>query len=178
MKKYLLLIAGLVLAASSLSAQGKPVIVVQPFTAAAGVELPYDLKQMQPQLVAELRVMLGKEFDFVAEAPASPAATIYTLDGEITGWRAGNVAKRLVVGLGSGREASDLDYRVTDSSGKKVLERKDTVRTNFYAQGYRVDRNSGASDCPENRRSNQGSQAEISRGGQAASPSTHGRRSG
>jgi hypothetical protein len=45
------------------------------------------------------------------------------------------VAKRLVVGLGSGREASDLDYRVTDSSGKKVLERKDTVRTNFYSQG-------------------------------------------
>ena len=136
MKKYLLLIAGLVLAARRaclLRASRSSSFSRSPRR--LGVELPYDLKQMQPQLVAELRVMLGKEFDFVAEAPASPAATIYTLDGEITGWRAGNVAKRLVVGLGSGREASDLDYRVTDSSGKKVLERKDTVRTNFYAQG-------------------------------------------
>ena len=135
MKKCLLLIAGLALSTSSLSAQGKPVVVVRPFTAAAGVELPYDLKQMQPQLVAEFRVMLGKDFEFVAEPPASPAATLYTLDAEITAWRAGNVAKRLLVGYGSGREASDLDYRLTDSSGKKVLERQDTVRTNFYSQG-------------------------------------------
>jgi hypothetical protein len=78
---------------------------------------------------------LGKEFEFVAEAPATPAGTIYTLGGEITGWRAGNVAKRLVVGLGSGRESSDISYHLTDGSGKKVLEKKDTVRTNFYSQG-------------------------------------------
>jgi hypothetical protein len=135
MRKFLFLIAGLALSTGSLSAQGKPVIVVQPFTAAPGVELPYDLKQMQPQLIAEFRVELGKEYEFVAEPPASPGGTVYTLSAEITGWRPGNVAKRLVVGLGSGREASDLDYRVTDSSGKKVLEKKDTVRTNFYAQG-------------------------------------------
>jgi hypothetical protein len=36
--------------------------------------------------------------------------------------------------LGSGREASDVEYVLTDGSGKKVLERKDTVRTNFYSQ--------------------------------------------
>jgi hypothetical protein len=64
-----------------------------------------------------------------------PPSTIYTLDAEITGWRPGNAAKRLIVGLGSGREASDIQYRVSDGSGKKVLERKDTVRTNFYSQG-------------------------------------------
>jgi hypothetical protein len=40
-----------------------------------------------------------------------------------------------MVGLGSGREASDIEFHVSDSSGKKVLERKDTVRTNFYSQG-------------------------------------------
>ena len=135
MKKSLLLVAGLALSTISLSSQGKPVIVVQPFTAAAGVELPYDLKQLQPQLVAEFRVELGKEFEFVADAPANPAGSVYTLGAEITGWRAGNVAKRLVVGLGSGREASDIAYWVSDGSGKKVLEKKDTVRTNFYAQG-------------------------------------------
>jgi len=135
MKKCLLLIVGFALSTIGLSSQGKPVIVVQAFTAATGVELPYDLKLMQPQLVAELKVMLGKEFNIVAESPATPPVTIYTLDAEITGWRPGNAAKRLIVGLGSGREASDIQYRVTDGSGKKVLERKDTVRTNFYSQG-------------------------------------------
>jgi hypothetical protein len=135
MKKCSLLIAGLALSSMNLAAQGKPVIVVQAFTAAPGVELPYDLKQLQPQLIAEFKVELGKQYDFVAEAPASPAGTIYTLGGEITGWHAGNAAKRLVVGLGSGRESSDIDYRVTDKSGQKVVEHKDTVRTNFYSQG-------------------------------------------
>jgi hypothetical protein len=135
MKRCLLFIVGLALSAVGMSSQGKPVIVVQAFTTAPGVELPYDMKLMQAQLVAELKVMLGKEFDIVAETPASPQTTIYTLDGEIVGWRAGNAAKRLIVGLGSGRESSDIQYRVTDSSGKKVVERKDTVRTNFFGQG-------------------------------------------
>ncbi|HVH25317.1 MAG TPA: DUF4410 domain-containing protein [Vicinamibacterales bacterium] len=135
MKKSLLLIVGFVLSTIGLSSQGKPVIVVQSLTAATGVELPYDLKLLQPQLVADLKVQLGKEFDIVAEAPATPPGTMYTLDTEITAWRPGNAAKRLVIGLGSGREASDIQYRVTDGSGKKVVEGKDTVRTNFFSQG-------------------------------------------
>jgi hypothetical protein len=135
MKKSWLLIPTFVLSTIGLFSQGKPVIVVQAFTASAGVELPYDLKLLQPQLVADLKVQMGKEFDFVAEAPATPPGTIFTLDTEITGWRPGNAAKRLVIGLGSGREASDIQYRVTDGSGKKVLEGKDTVRTNYYSQG-------------------------------------------
>ena len=134
MRKYLLPIVGLALSTIGLSAQGKPTIVVQAFTIAKGVELPYDMKLMQTQLVPEFKVMLGKAFDIVTEAPATPQGAVYTLDAEITGWRPGNAAKRLVVGLGSGREASDVQYRVTDGSGKKVLEGKDTVRTNFYAQ--------------------------------------------
>jgi len=79
--------------------------------------------------------MLGKEFAIVAEAPTTPQGTVYTLDAEITAWRPGNAAKRILVGLGSGREATDIQYRVTDGSGKKVLERKDTIRTNFFSQG-------------------------------------------
>jgi hypothetical protein len=134
MKRCLLLIVGFAVSSLGLSAQGKPVIVVQAFTASSGVELPYDLKQLQPQIVAELKVMLGKEFAIVPEAPAAPSGTTYTLDAEITGWRPGNAAKRLVVGLGSGREASDIQYRLTEGSGRKVLEHKDTVRTNFYNQ--------------------------------------------
>ena len=135
MKKCLLLSIGLALSAIALSAQGKPVIVVQVFTTASGVDLPYDMKLMQTQLVPEFKVMLGKEFDIVAEAPTKPQGTVYILDAEITAWRPGNAAKRLLVGLGSGREASDIQYRVTDVSGTKVLERMETIRTNFYSQG-------------------------------------------
>lgn len=135
MKKCLLIVIGLAVSTTGVSPQGKRVLVVQAFTAATGVELPYDMKLMHTQLVAELKVELGKEFTIVNETPSARESAIYTLDGEITGWRPGNAAKRLVVGLGSGREASDIQYRLTDSSGQKVLERKDTVRTNFYSQG-------------------------------------------
>jgi hypothetical protein len=124
-----------VLSAVGLSSQGKRVIVVQQFTVAAGVELPYDVKQLQPQLIADLKVQLGKEFDFVAEPPAASQGSVYRLDGEIRGWRPGNAAKRFLVGMGSGREASDLYFSVADSEGQKVLESTDTIRTNFYSQG-------------------------------------------
>lgn len=135
MKKCLLLTVGLAVCTAGLSSQGKPVILVQPFTTAAGVDLPYDMKLMQTQLVPEFKVMLGKDFDIVTEAPAASQGTLHTLDAEIIAWRPGNAAKRLLVGLGSGREASDIRYRVTDGASKKVLERTETIRTNFYAQG-------------------------------------------
>jgi hypothetical protein len=135
MTRRLLVVVGLALSAVGVSSQAKPVIVVQPFTAATGVTLPYDLKQMQGQLVAEFTVMLGKQFDIMAEAPATPGGSVYMLAAEITGWRPGNAAKRFLVGMGSGREASDIQYRLTDGSGKTVIDRKDTVRTNFYSQG-------------------------------------------
>ena len=135
MKKGLLVTIGLALSAITVSSQGKPIIVVHTFTTASGVDLPYDMKLMQTQLVPEFKVMLGKEFDIVVEPPTTPQGTVYTLDGEITSWRPGNAAKRLIVGLGSGREASDIQFRVTDSSGKTVLEHEETIRTNFYSQG-------------------------------------------
>jgi Domain of unknown function (DUF4410) len=137
MKKpsLLALALGLALCTAALPAQGRPVIVVQVFTTASGVDLPYDMKLMQAQIVPELKVMLGKEFDIVSAAPTTAEGTIYTLDAEITAWRPGNAAKRIFVGMGSGREASDIQYRVTDAAGKAVLERKDTIRTNFYSQG-------------------------------------------
>jgi len=135
MKRQLLVVVAMALSTIGISSEGRPVIVVKPFATTPGVELPYDMKQLQAQLVAELKVMLSKQFEIVPEAPAAAQSPIYMLDGEITGWRAGNAAKRLVVGLGSGREASDIQYRVTDTSGKKLFEQQDTVRTNFYSQG-------------------------------------------
>ena len=114
------------------STQGKRVIVVDAFTLAAGVELPYDVKQLQAGLVADLKVQIGKEFEIVSEVP--PARQVYTLTGEVTGWRPGNAAKRIVIGLGSGREATDLHFRVTDGAGQAVVDSTDTIRTNFYSQ--------------------------------------------
>ena len=134
MRTIRLLVVGLALSFAGLSAQGKPVLVVQPFTTAPDVTLPYDMKLMQAQLIPEFKVMLGKQFDVMDAAPPTAAGHVYTLNAEITGWRPGNAAKRILVGMGSGREASDIQYRVTDTAGKPVVERKDTIRTNFYSQ--------------------------------------------
>jgi len=134
MLKRVLAIA-LALAPVVVSAQEKPTLIVNAFTTAQGVDLPYDLKQLHGQLVAEFKVMLGKEFTVAAEAPATPSGKVFTLDGEIVAWRPGNAAKRILVGMGSGREASDVAYRVTDAAGAKVVDKKDTIRTNFYSQG-------------------------------------------
>jgi hypothetical protein len=134
---HALLLVVIALASSPVTAvsQAKPTLVVQPFTTGPGVELPYDLKMLQGQLVAEFKEMLGKEFEIVNEAPASTAGSVYVLDGVITGWRPGNAAKRILVGMGSGRESTDIDYKVVDHAKKAVVEKKDTIRTNFYSQG-------------------------------------------
>ena len=84
MKKYLLLVVGLALSPNVWSSQEKPVIVVQVFTAASDVVWPYDMKQMQAQIVAE--------------PPSTPASKVYILATEITAWHPGNAAKRLLVG--------------------------------------------------------------------------------
>jgi Domain of unknown function (DUF4410) len=135
MKTVLLLVVGLALAPVALFAQERPTLVVNVFTTAPDVVWPYDMKQMHAQMLAEFLVMLRKQFDIVGEAPAAAKGNVYTLDAEIVSWRAGNTAKRLLVGFGSGREAADIQYRVTDNTGKKVLEKKDTIRTQFYSQG-------------------------------------------
>jgi len=135
MMKYWLFVIGLAFASVALSSQqDRPTIVVNVFTTSPGVTLPYDMKQMQGQLVAEFKTMIGKDYDIVSDAPATPQGTVYTLDAEITAWHPGNAAKRILVGLGSGRETTDVQYRLTDRSGKKVVEHKDTIRTNFYSQ--------------------------------------------
>lgn len=135
MSRYLPLVVALALCATVSAAQNKPVLVVNTFTAGPDVSLPYDLKQLHGQLVAELKVMLGKQFEIVIEAPATAQGMVYTLDGQVTGWRAGNAAKRLLVGFGSGRESADLEYQVSDTAGKKIIDKRDTIRTNFYSQG-------------------------------------------
>lgn len=135
MKKWALILLVLLLAPAAAYSQDKPIIVVQPFTLAKDVTWPYDVKVMQAQTVAEFKVELGKDFEIMAEAPADPKGSVYTLNTQVTGWRKGNAATRIIVGFGAGRESADIVYQVTDATGKKVLDKKDTIRTNFTSQG-------------------------------------------
>jgi hypothetical protein len=135
MKRFLSIVIAFAVSAISLASQEKPKLVVYAFTVAQGVELPYDMKLLQTQMVAELKVELGKDYNVIIEPSSASEGAVYGLHGAITGWRPGNAAKRMFVGMGSGREASDIEFYVTDSADKKVLERKETIRTNFYSQG-------------------------------------------
>lgn len=119
----------------SARAQEKPALVVNPSTLAAGVNWPYDMKQLQAQTVTELKIKDGLYFDVLTDAPASQSRT-YTLDGEIVEWHAGNRATRLMIGMGSGRETAKIHYWLTDQDGKKVFEHTDTIRQAFWGGAY------------------------------------------
>jgi uncharacterized protein DUF4410 len=134
MKRFVPIVIALMVSTMGVTSQEKPKLIVNAFTMAQGVELPYDMKLLQTQLIAELKVEL-KDYSIISEPASAPEGTVYALDGVITGWRPGNAAKRMFVGMGSGREASDIEFSVADASGKKLLERKETIRTNFYSQG-------------------------------------------
>jgi hypothetical protein len=145
-KTILLLSCGLALASFSLLAQEKPaapsesvknsVIVVNTFTAAANVSWPYDMKELQRQTIAEMKTKLGTQFDIVTDPPVVASEHVYTLNGEVVGWRAGNAAKRFLVGMGSGREAADIHYWIVDQTGKTVLDKKDTIRSEFWGNAF------------------------------------------
>ncbi len=119
-----------------LMAQDRPLIVVHVFTTSSDVGWPYDMKEMQTQAIAELKAKLSKTYEIVAEPPAAGRTHFYTLDGEVLAWRPGNRAKRMLVGMGSGRESADLHFWLSDDSGKKVVENKDTIRAEFWGNAY------------------------------------------
>lgn len=144
-KRMMWLACGLTLAALPLLAQEKPavpeptknsVIVVNLFTTAANVSWPYDMKEMQRQTIADMKTKLGTQFDIVTEAPVVTPEHLYTLNGEVVGWRAGNAAKRALLGFGSGRESADIHYWITDQTGEKRLDKKDTVRAEFWGNTF------------------------------------------
>lgn len=126
----------IVLSAFASWAAEKPVIVVHAFTMAGGTTWPYDLKQMQTEAVAELHAKFGSKFDIVTEAPTQAHGKIYTLDGEVTGWRPGNRAERTMIGWGSGRESADIHFWVTDETGEKKLDTRDTIRAELAGVQY------------------------------------------
>ncbi|HVA18214.1 MAG TPA: DUF4410 domain-containing protein [Candidatus Dormibacteraeota bacterium] len=135
MRRLPALAFALAIASTIAHAQGKPTVVVNVFTAANDIAWPYDMKQLQLQTVAELKIKEGQHLDVVSEAPGGAAQT-YILNGEVLEWRAGNRAQRLMVGLGSGRETAKIHYWLTDQSGKKVFDHTDTIRQSVWGGGY------------------------------------------
>lgn len=131
-KLVFLVFAGLLPLASV--AGEKPVIVVHPFKTTAQVTWPYDMKQMQTEAVAELQAKFAKDYDIVTETPAEPHGKIYTLDGEVTGWRPGNRAVRTTLRWGLGRESADIHFWLTDEAGEKKLESRDTIRAELAGE--------------------------------------------
>ena len=114
----------------------KPVIVVNAFTAASGVSWPYEMKDLQRQTVAEMASKSATAYEVVPAAPESASGHVYTLNGEVLAWHPGNRAKRMLVGMGSGRETADIHYWLTDETGKKVFDNKDTIRAEFWGNAY------------------------------------------
>ena len=116
-------------------AQGKPALVVNPFTLVSSVNWPYDMKQLQVQTITELKVKDGSYFDVLTDAPANQSR-VYTLEGEVMEWHAGNRATRMMVGMGSGRETAKIRYWLTSKDGKKIFEHTDTIRQAFWGNAY------------------------------------------
>jgi hypothetical protein len=111
-------------------------VIVREFSVNEKTGWPYDVKRLQSQSVAELKAKCGGRIDVLVGPPATQRIHTYTLEGEIVSWRPGSRAKRLVVGMGSGREAAAIHYWLTDEQGKKVFDHKDTIRAEFWGNAY------------------------------------------
>jgi hypothetical protein len=121
---------------NSAEIQARPAVIVKEFSANERTAWPYDFKQMQQQSIAELRSKCGSRLDVLIGDPATPRKHTYTLEGEIMSWHPGNRAKRMVIGMGSGRESADIRYWLTDENGRKIFEHKDTIRAEFWGNAY------------------------------------------
>jgi|SRR5579862_6867042 len=114
----------------------KPTLVLDTFVTGAGVSWPYDMNQLKFETMGEL-INKDDQYFFVSPESANGArGEVYTLDGEILEWHSGNRAKRLLVGMGSGRETAKIHYWLTDKSGKRVFDHTDIIRQAFSGNGY------------------------------------------
>jgi hypothetical protein len=116
-------------------AQEKPTIAVNEFKTAADISWPYEMKELQRQVVAELQNKDRKKYNISVDRP-TPSCHCLTLEVNVLEWHPGNAAKRALVGMGTGRESAKIRYWLTNQEGKKVVEHEDTIRTEFYASAY------------------------------------------
>lgn len=114
----------------------RSVVIVREFSVSEKTGWPYDVKQLQSQTVAELRAKSADHFDVLVAVPVTARTHTYQLDGEIVSWHPGNRAKRMMVGMGSGRETAEIRYWLSDEQGKKIFEHKDTIRAEFWGNAY------------------------------------------
>jgi len=135
MKNIILVILCMQFWVATTQAQEKPTIVVNTFKTAPEVSWPYDMKELQRQVVAELQNKDRRLYNISVEAPSSGSHYL-TLGVEVLEWHPGNAAKRALVGMGTGRESAKIRYSVVTSEGKKVFEHEDIIRTEFYASAY------------------------------------------
>jgi hypothetical protein len=116
--------------------RSKPTLVLDTFVTASGVSWPYDMNQLKFETMGELINKDDPYFFVVPEAVKNAKGAVYTLDGEILEWHSGNRAKRLLVGMGSGRETARIHYWLTDASGKRIFDHTDTIRQAFSGNAY------------------------------------------
>lgn len=124
-------------ASNAAARSGRPLLVVQPFKVAGSVTWPYDAQALQTQtvLILQTKDRIKERFD-VAATSAEAAGPIYTLHGEVTAWKAGNRATRMLVGLGAGRESADIRYWLTDEKGTRIFDKEDTIRAAFLGNAF------------------------------------------
>jgi len=130
---------GLVLTLASILegvAQSKPTLVVETFVIPAGVVWPYDMNQLKLETLGELIKKDGQYLFVVPEPVQDAKGAVYTLGGEVLEWHSGNRAKRLLVGMGSGRETAKIHYWLADMTGKRVFDHTDTIRQAFLGNAY------------------------------------------
>lgn len=121
--------------AAAAQVQERPNIVVNTFKTSPEVSWPYDMKELQRQVVAELQNKDRKKYNISSELPSSGNHYL-TLEVEILEWHPGNAAKRALIGMGTGRESAKIRFSVVTPDGKKVFEHEDLIRTEFYASAY------------------------------------------
>jgi Domain of unknown function (DUF4410) len=135
MKKILFVLLALSVLPLASRSQEKPCIVVKPFQKNAKVPWPYDTARMAEQTAAQLQLKLIKNFTATTE-PSQACANPYLLEGEILAWHPGNRAKRVLVGVESGRENAQIRFWLDDNSGKRIFKHGDTIRAEFWGNEY------------------------------------------
>ena len=107
------------LAATECMGQGKPTLIIETFAVSTSVPWPYDMNQLKLETFSELLKKDSQYFVVLPEPVQDAKDAVYTLRGEVLEWHPGNRAKRLLVGMGTGRETAKIHYWLTDISGKR-----------------------------------------------------------
>jgi hypothetical protein len=116
--------------------QERVVLVVKTFTVNSESVFPYDMKQLQISTHALLKTRFAKDaVDVVTEETSAGGGNVYVVTGEFSNWQGGSTAKRIVVGFGAGREGVDFRFSITDQAGKKVVDRTERIKAQFWGSG-------------------------------------------